>query len=164
MILASGARGPGFNSQRSPVWFGTGRSPWAGALGTGTPPPPRKDNGPRGVAASTLDSESSDRGSNPRGAFPIASNVEDHISDPSFSGGNLQMATPPNARCATSGPLRSLGQMRNPNVTSAAWDTFDDVPMRQNAIAAKPTMWCVALQHSVCISNQGHTTTTPAEF
>jgi hypothetical protein len=90
----------------------------------------RRDNWPGGVTDSTLDSESSDRGSNPRGAFPIASNLADRISGPSFSSGIF--ANGDTARCTS----RNFGASAPlPNVTSAAWNTFDNVPMEQNAMA-----------------------------
>jgi hypothetical protein len=66
------------------------------------------DNWPRGV---TLNSESSDRGSNPRGAFRARAKY----ARAALLGDNLQMAMrPPNARRGNLGLLRSVGHDENP--------------------------------------------------
>jgi hypothetical protein len=67
---------------------------------------PRRDNGPRGVTVSALDSESSDRGSNPREAFPGRDKCgRPHLAH-NFQAKKLEMAArpPKNACRATLGP------------------------------------------------------------
>jgi hypothetical protein len=71
------------------VWRHAGVQFLLSGVPLGRPAARRRDNGLHGVTVSTLDSKSSDCGSNPREAFAIATNLEDRISRPSFSGGNL---------------------------------------------------------------------------
>jgi hypothetical protein len=131
---ASHAEGPGFKSQCVHM------------LGSLRPVARRRDHWPRGVTASTLYSESSDRGSNPRGAFP---DRKTH-GKPHFPPIIFGTAECPPRRF---GGCRTVWANTKPHGTSAARNTPDGGPLHHSAVATKPMMCCAVLRHSVCNNN-----------